>query len=427
MQLLKLMFNCLIISCLVTFFACQNDTDTGKKVVGEEEETIVEDEIVEAVGTGEEETLSNENEIFEVDSIESQEFIKEKLPILYDLSKDNTVVSSTLFRYAYMVLNPEKTIKNEATLQSIFNERDNQLIPAINEQILDPLGELQDTPEDKFFNTEKAKLVEKELNSIGMGCVFAEGFYMGLAPIPMLGDALKQYASEPFRWLMDFKSGEGMAQGGEYTYMGLDGEGVMVSTAEKMRKNHPEHPYNKLIEGVFRSALTVLTDFHKVKQGDRTSFLIHDLTTEYFPSATEKEYLSSYSKKYPNSKYSPLLDKLLANPSELAYDKKQGWKDLYLVVVSWEAAKENRESGLCVAARQKVFEYLDQGIDIPHSLLLWRGEQRECAIVHRFFVDEAKAKAAKSAVEGQLNGGETVSIEKAKLDTKTFTWKILEK
>ena len=420
MQLLKLIFNCLIISCLMTFFACQNDTDNSKKV--EEETTTVEGGIVEAVGTGEEDVLPTENESFEVDSIESQRFIKEKLPILYGLSKDNAVIAPALYHYAYMVLNAEKTIKNEATLQSIFNERDNQLIPVINEQILDPLA----TEQEEFFNEEKGGKLLKELSSIGMNGVFAEGFYMGLAPEPMLANALKHYASAPFQCLMDFKSGEGMAQGGEYPYMNLEGEAMMVAAAEKLLTSDPKHEYNKMIERTFRSALTVLTDFHKVDQAAKTSYLVHDLATEHYPSATDKESLQYYTKKYPDSKYTPLINKLLGNPSELAYDKKKGWRDLYLVVVSWEAAKENRESGLCAAARQKVFGYLDKGIDIPHSLLLWKGEQRECAIVHRFFVDEAKAKTAKSAIESQLDGGETVSIEKAKLDTKTFTWKILE-
>ncbi len=405
MQYFKFIFVILVSCLLLQFTACKSDkSDKGNTTLPKPK-----DEKVTAL-----------SKPLSVNAGEANAFLLEKTPILHSIIKNNAEVLPVIAQYVYELFHTAKSIKNEADLQRLFNEREQKIIPLLNEKVLNPLS----TADETFFHQENGKKLNKELETIGLRGVFAEGFYMGLAAFPMLGKELEQHASEVYKWYMQFWNGEGLSQGGEYPYMNLDGYGQMTVAAEQMVDKYPEHEYTKKIQQGFRDGLNVLTDVHKVIQGGETNYIVHDLNTEFYPTATDIAAYEKLLEAHPNSKYYSVIKKITENMSTMAYVKDKGWKDLYMVVISWEAAKRSRDGGPCANARQKVYEYLDKGIDVPHALFLQKGKKRSCAVVYRFFPDKKEAEKAAATIKSQIPDIE--GVVKTTFNKRSFSWKVVE-
>ena len=143
-------------------------------------------------------------------------------------------------------------------------------------------------------------------------------------------------------------------------------------------------------------ALNIKSEFDK-------SYMVNDLATEFYPNATNIDALKKFVEDFPSSKYSKVVSNILANMSEME-PKQNGWKDLYLAVVSWEDLAEQSFSNpedstqvtsmTCINAEKKVVDFLKKGIAIPHTLRLENKGEDKCALVYRFYADKAKAEAA---------------------------------
>jgi len=393
----------LISSLLLQLVACK--PDTAQKTEGE-------------LPKPKEEQLTEVSKPLVVSAGDANAFLIDKTPVLHSVIKNNVEVLPKIAQYVYELCHTDKSIRNEADLQRLFEERDKKIMPLLNQKVLDPLSAADET----FFHQESGKKLNEELETIGMRGVFAEGFYMGLAAFPMLGKELEQHASEVYKWYMQFWNGEGLSQGGEYPYMDLSGYGQMMSAAEQMIAKYPEHKYTQKVEEAFRNALNVLTDVHKVVQAGQANYIVHDLNTEFYPTATELETYEKLLTEHPDSKYYPVIKNILENMSTMEYSKEKGWKDLYMVVISWEGVKRSRDGGPCASARQKVHEYLDKGIAIPHSLLLKKDNKRTCALVYRFFTDKKQAEKAATSIKAQIP--DIVGVTKVVFEKKAFGWKV---
>lgn len=198
---------------------------------------------------------------------------------------------------------------------------------------------------------------------------------------------------------------------GEYPFLNLDGQGKMVFTGEKMQEKYPDNELTKKIEADFKMALTPLTDVHVIKSEFDKSYMVNGLATEFYPNATNIDAIKKFVTDYPDSKYSKVVGKILENMSEME-PKQSGWKDLYLVVVSWEDLAEETfsnpedttqvKSMTCIGAKKVSDEFLQKGIAIPHIIRLLKKEEEKCAVVYRFYADKKKAEMALQEIKKEV-------------------------
>lgn len=337
----------------------------------------------------------------------SPKFLQQNFPVLDSISQSKEKLNKLLNRYAYQLTNASKTVDSDKDLQTLFDMRAAQIIPTLHREVLDPIA-LND---GVFYHSSAGAKLDEELKKLGMQAIYSEGMYLDLGPSEMLTDEMEKYATEVFRWYMDFQSAKTTSMMGEYPFLNLDGEGEMVAVGEKMQEKYPDHELTQKIEEDFRMALKPLTDVHAIKSEFDKSYMVNDLATEFYPNATNIDALKKFTQDFPNSKYSKVVSNIIANMSEME-PKQNGWKDLYLAVVSWEDLAEQSFSNpedstqvtsmTCINAEKKAIDFLKKGIAIPHTLRLENKGEDKCALVYRFYADKAKAEAALKEIKKEV-------------------------
>ncbi|MFK7905363.1 MAG: hypothetical protein AB8B69_09575 [Chitinophagales bacterium] len=356
----------------------------------------------------------------------SPHYLKDNFPVLDSISQTQEGLHQTLNSYAHKLQNASKLVKSDEDLETLFSMRDTSIIDALHKEVLDPIA----IGDGVFYHSPAGAKLDKELKTLGMQAIYAEGMYLNLGPSEMLKDEMQKYASEVFMWYMDFQSAKTTSMMGEYPFLNLDGQGKMVAVGEQMRTKYPDHAFTQKIEADMRSALTPLTDVHVIKSEFDKSYMVNGLATEFYPNATNIDALRKFASDFPDSQYSKISNKIVENMSEME-PAKGGWKDLHLVVVSWEAVGEetftdhdgNKTTvNTCTQAQKARDEFLDKGIDIPHLIQLPRKKGEACALVYRFYADKNKANAALKEIKSKVSSVE--GIVQLTFDPLERTWSV---
>ncbi|MEZ4885042.1 MAG: hypothetical protein R3E32_09985 [Chitinophagales bacterium] len=317
-------------------------------------------------------------------------------------------------------------VKSDEDLQDLFDMRDKDVITALHKEVLDPIA----INDGVFYHSTAGAKLDKELKTLGMQVIYAEGMYLDLGPSEMLEKEMEQYASEVFKWYMEFQSAKTISMMGEYPFLDLEGQGKMVAFGEQMRAKYPNHAFTQKIEKDFRTALIPLTDVHVVKSEFDKSYMVNGLATEFYPNATNIDALKKFVEQYPDLHYSKVANDIIESMSEMESVERQ-WKDLYLVVVSWIPSTEEKitdEEGnetvvnTCMNARKISNDFLDKGIAIPHVLQLTHNGIEECAVVYRFYADKSKADAALKTIKSKVSS--VVGIVQLKYDPLKRIWSV---
>lgn len=356
----------------------------------------------------------------------SPNFLKQNFPVLDSISHQKSDLLQELNVYAYKLTNASKMVKSDEDLQDLFDMRDKDVITALHKEVLDPIA----INDGVFYHSTAGAKLDKELKTLGMQVIYAEGMYLDLGPSEMLEKEMEQYASEVFKWYMEFQSAKTISMMGEYPFLDLEGQGKMVAFGEQMRAKYPNHAFTQKIEKDFRTALIPLTDVHVVKSEFDKSYMVNGLATEFYPNATNIDALKKFVEQYPDLHYSKVANDIIESMSEMESVERQ-WKDLYLVVVSWIPSTEEKitdEEGnetvvnTCMNARKISNDFLDKGIAIPHVLQLTHNGIEECAVVYRFYADKSKADAALKTIKSKVSS--VVGIVQLKYDPLKRIWSV---
>lgn len=355
----KVLILVVCISC--SFFACQPDKATQKSVKKE-------------VNTTPPPKLTVE-----------KDFLAKNLPKLHKMVKQQGELQTSLNDYAFKIYHAKEMIQTATELEKIFTQR-TTLIQEVHEKVLEPFIEQQ----AEFLFDEA---LEKELNTIGMQGIYAEGMYIELGEGELLTEQLTSLASEPFKLYMEFQAARSTAIGGEYPFLDLTGERKMVHLGETLMTKYPDHKYTAAIKEEFFNMLDILTDVHNLNDKEQVQLIYGELYTDLYPFMTEAREYDTYVNTYPKSVYTKAIQAIIANPSSMT-PKGNAWENIYLISLGIEKAVKTEDGVSCEAAKLKKYAYLQQGIDVAHVLRLREGDTNICAIVYRFFSDKEKAKKA---------------------------------
>lgn len=299
-----------------------------------------------------------------------------------------------------------KPITSEDDLKKIFESR-YRLIQLLDEY----LGAKYDKIDwDNFDN------IDKELETIGIGCIYAEGMYVGMGEITFLKDQIEKFASEPFKLYLEFLNVYTNSMGGEYPFMNLTAYADVVAIGEKLYTNYKTTDYYKIISEKFINALTTMVDLHHAAGADdELQCFESGLSYEFYPYAADYESIQYFIDHYPKSKYVGIFKKLKKNMSEFRYNTESNpIASVYVIVV---AEIENYEK-----TKSTIFEYLNKGIDAVHSVTLYRKDVELVYVAYRFYDDEQKAEEGLKTIQTKIpeakiihvnifEGGKAIMIE----------------
>ncbi len=326
-------------------------------------------------------------------------FLPLKLPLLDRALPDSSVLRTTLSYYAYTLYKANEIIDKEEDLAKMFETRDT-LLYKLHHELLDSLSADYSLP---YFNAQANEL-DNELALLGMKAVYSERIYVGLEPIPMLQFWVRRYGYKPFPQYVDFLNQGGISEGGyDYPYIDLKKRMEMVSIGEQMRKDYPESIYSKKIEPYFADALNSLVDIHSVLEFDTTATtIIGALNTESYPTGTDTFYHTWYVKNHAKSKYTPVVSRILDNISTIQLNYYFLPRDVYMIVTDWYpyVVADNKPIftpadtllTCCPTALQQRNNYIEQGVDVPHVVVVYNGKQKMCALVYRFYGSKTLAE-----------------------------------
>lgn len=344
-------------------------------------------------------------------------YMAQQFPVLASTIKPDHQLYPILNNYAYDVMHPAQSVQSEKDLKRIFYKRDAQIIPMLHGDIFDPLA----IKNPDFFVGDAGRKLQAELQKIGMQCIYAEGMYVALGATEMLPDAMKQYGSEVFKLYSDFLNAYGNAVGGEYPYMDLSGEMRMVAIGEIMLDKYPKHEYTQAIQSDFEFALHTLTDIHTVK-GESNTEQFYALSTDPYPYMTNFEEHERFIATYPDTKYGKIVQKIRSNTSQINYNG-GNLSDLYLLVLQWRDAVSESDIAYCDDIEAiKDSLYLNQGIDVPHVLPIFKDSTTQCALTYRFYPEKNKAEQALKNIQSQVKT--PIGIVKIHFNTDSEMWEV---
>ncbi len=298
---------------------------------------------------------------------------EERFPLLYEMLKENTDDLTIVNAYARKVLMREG-INNEEDIINLLDVRQEQIIP-----LLGPY--LEQIDGEKWYQSFES--IEAELNQLGLMQITAEGMYAGLGKADIFTDLLRTEASNGLRQFVSFGSYESLSRGGEYPYANMEPYFEMLRIGEKLMTDKKARIFYQKVKEEFQRALRATTDIHILEENGQKSILVGGIHTDLYPFMSETESHAKFVKEYPNSRFAPVVQRILANTSTISAKP----ETIYLIVTEWAESLNEAED--------KVFEYLNAQKDVPHYLQVRRGNgSDQYAITYRFFEDETKANTA---------------------------------
>ena len=323
----------------------------------------------------------------------AQFVLADSFPQLARLVQRQPDLTGELTTYARGILAPQ-TLSSEAGILDLLQQRDEAIIPG-----LIPLLENDDT----WLHSDQGPALIAELSRLGIFVQTAEGMFTGLGPAPVLEDAIARLGSEALQWYLRFQNADAASGAGEYPFLDMTPYRDMVVAGERLQSLSPD-TYFPRIEPRFYDALEVFTDLHLVssptgRQDQEAMPMTQGVSTDFYPFATELNTHREFVEGTTRSRYREALGKILENPSRIT----ERPEDIYIIVLDWVEQKE--------AAQQRVRNYLAQGADIPHHLLVRQGDGKDrYCIAYRFYEDADQAQVALDRIQPAYPRAEMIMV-----------------
>jgi hypothetical protein len=232
---------------------------------------------------------------------------------------------------------------------------------------------------------------------LGIRLVTAEGMFIGLAQRELMPEEVRAVGSPVFQLYVDFINAKAESLGGEYPFLNQASRKDMVLLGEKMVTAFPDNAYTKEILPDFREALSEFTDIHLVRDGGMESPMLGEAHTTYYPYATELEAHREFLAENKDSRFYPVVQKLLNNMSTIGATP----ESVYVILIEWKTTREK--------ALENVYNRLMKGEDVPHVLTIRRPNGKdEFAIAYRFYEDGEKAAAVFESAEKTFPGAKLI-------------------
>ena len=379
----QLMSAVLLCSLLAIFNACQPTGSSSEGEAAEAEEVIPNDTPPEADLNGDSLRGRQSSRGLDMATARITDFsLKDYFPNLYTLVEGDAEMTRELEVYAKQIMTREG-LESEEDLIRLFTQREEVIIPH-----LQPFFENMDN--NVFY--EQFKILEGELNQIGLTLQTAEAMFIGLGPTAVLESDIERLGSEAYRLYLAFQNADAQARQGEYPYLNMEPFQEMIVLGEQLKSLVP-NPYVEKIEERYEEVLLAFTDVHLVRQAtaredEKGAPMVGGVHTDFYPYATETETLSEFAETQSQSSFSEVMRKISENMSEISDNP----ESVYVIVTEWANDEE--------MAQSRVVSHLNAGEDIPHYLKIRRGDGTDrYAVAYRFYEDEEKANAAFEKIE----------------------------
>ena len=300
----------------------------------------------------------------------------DKIPLLKEIFAAAPATLEKLGTLAALLENPA-VVTNQKIIEDFLKMRD--VATADMYELIE--NEFYKYSEEERY--EEWDNVEKEFAGVGMRGIYAEGMFVGVAGVEVLKPQIEQFGAEDFKLFMLFNEQLNNSFGGEYPYADLSSQLEMVHFGELLRTKFPDSEYTKAIETDFWQALSCLTDFHYMVDGDDKVCILFELNSDYYPYMSETGSMETFVEKYADSKYTPIIKKILENTSTLIGGDNT---EVFLVIT--------QEVNSVEELQKVVFENLENGKDIPHPIVKEIDGKSRNFVVYRFYHDEASANEA---------------------------------
>ncbi len=310
------------------------------------------------------------------------DFYPDSLILLKRFSKSYPQVYNTIIELEKAIKGSNKINDDEGLLE-LLDIRD-KLAEAIN--ISGVFYDVYDEEGSPNYETAFENF-EKELNSLGFQEQWAEGFYIGISKALFMEELFETKASEPLKLKTRIFDLYGYTGETEYPLLGLSAESEIIFLGEQMFAKYRDHNYTKHIQEIFEESLMTLFDFHAVYYGDgKPTFINFDLSTRAYPNWTEIHNRENFIKEYPDSKYVPLMEKVLVNLSSINVEN----DSIFIVQVPSKVTK--------------IIEFLNKGIVIPNVIELRdsKGVLTKTVCAYRFYSDKTKAEQALKLISEKI-------------------------
>jgi len=217
---------------------------------------------------------------------------------------------------------------------------------------------------------------EKELNRIGFQGLYSKVMFMVLDVAPVLEKEIESVASEEFKLRTAFNNAYASSLGSEYPFDTMTDEMEVVKIGEEIYNKYPESKLFKEIKEKFMRAVSYFTDFHVVthSNGSDPDYIVGGLDVHMYPAGSYKSNFESFVKSLPDSKYNKIVRQMLDYPSVITSKDDDS---VYLVLI--HSSDDYKE------AEKIIFDFINEGIDIPHNIIVRDGENVKKSVVYRFF------------------------------------------
>lgn len=334
----------------------------------------------------------------QTDSLETEEIITEEIEsetteyddsFILNLAKNDKDLKDSLNLYLGIIFGE---INSEKQIKEAFYIRD-KILPKLESAAFDYLAEKQ---------TDYDSELEEALTGIGFQGIYVEGMFMNMEFSSILEAEIEQYASDEFKLKTAFHTAYANSMGTEYPFDSMDDDAEVVRVGEKIMKQFPNSQLYKEIEEEFMTVVSFFTDWHVVDRGDdsETIIVIGGLSTDFYPNGSYESNIVSYTDNFPNSVITPVIEKILQNPSTISTEEDATF---HLVVVE---TLEDYDK-----AEKAVFNYLLDGIDVPHVLILRDGDTSYWGLVYRFYSQIEKAEEALEIIKPDFPKAKILDID----------------
>ncbi|MEM6265361.1 MAG: hypothetical protein AAGI38_22860 [Bacteroidota bacterium] len=291
-------------------------------------------------------------------------------PVLTNLCREDTAALRLIGFVAQQIKYPQSDVSSEA-LYELLELIDREVAPKLEPHM----------PDDLSYGTqEKATQLIDELSTIGLSYLTTEGMFFGLGPESVAEEAIGQTGDEALKTYADFRVAYGQSLGGEYPYTNMEPYMKMVLLGEKLVFDLPPSPGKLKCEERFREALHRFTEVFELQEKGYTPVIVGTYTDYHELAVSEKETLKKFVKVNKESRYQPVIKQLVASISGTSPKP----ETLFLLVMDWESSE--------MLARQRCWEYLDAGLDVPSVMPVKRGNgEFSYGTIARFYEDEQKA------------------------------------
>ena len=293
-------------------------------------------------------------------------------PILHSILSNRPELLGKVSEYAQTVL-AGTGLTGNADVEQLLASR-SALMP-----LMDPLLEAWDTRTSDYA---KLKELDFELREIGMRVGSAEGMFIKLLSTS-LPESVMQACTPVMRAHLNFTHAVDNTIGGEYPYSNMALFGEAVAAGEKLMADFSKSHYVVEDDTLLKEMVDVFTGLYLRPEGDYEIPAVgHPGDGMYEFGMSEMESHKLFLTKHPNSRYAPVIAKMIEQPSRAAVEP----EELYIVYDRYFTSMEE--------AYTYKHQQLFKGIDVLHIIPASLGNGQENYLVSFRFFDNSDTATA---------------------------------